>query len=282
LEDDVVLKTLEFFGTIKPVIAMVHFPALPGTPRYNPQLGIDGMIEKMRVDLENLLSGGVDSVMFCNEDDRPYSLQADFEAVAVMTRVITELAPPDRPFGVDFLWDPKAPLAIAKATGASFVREIFTGVYESDMGLWQPDAARMLRYRHYIDADQVKVFFNLTPEFASPLGSRTIGQRVHSAIVSSLPDAILVSGPMAGAEPELSWLEEAKQAAVDNVPVLLNTGAKTENIRKFLKVADGVIVGSALKENGYTWNPVDKKRVIDFMNEVREIRNTYASTYIRN
>src|SRR5690606_40861629 len=67
------------------------FPALPGTPRYDPALGIDGMVERMRQDLRHLFAAGVDAVMFCNEDDRPYSFHADFEAVAMMTRVITEL-----------------------------------------------------------------------------------------------------------------------------------------------------------------------------------------------
>ncbi len=263
----------ELFGTAKPIIAMAHFPPLPGTPLYNPKLGVQGIIDNMKSDVDKLLRNGVDSLLFCNEGDRPYALKADFEAVAVMTRVITEIAPRDRPFGVDFLWDPKAPLAIAKATGASFVREVFTGVYESEMGLWQPDAAAMLRYRHNIDADAVKVFYNVTPEFASPLGTRTVGQRARSAVVSALADVILVSGPMAGSEPDISWLREAKDAVGLDMPVLLNTGAKAENIRDFLQIADGVIVGSSLKEDGYTWNPVDESRVKAFVSAVKEVRS---------
>jgi membrane complex biogenesis BtpA family protein len=263
---------LELFGTRKPIIAMAHFPPLPGTPLYDSQAGITGIVKTMREDIHKLLDNGVDSILFCNEGDRPYTLHADFEAVAVMSSVITQLAPRDRPFGVDFLWDAKAPLAIALATGASFVREVFTGVYESDMGLWQPDAAAMLRYRHNIGADHVKVFYNITPEFASPLGDRSVGQRALSAVVSSLADAILVSGPAAGSEPELAWLQEAYAAIKGAVPVLLNTGAKIENIQKYLKVADGVIVGTSLKIDGYTWNPVDENRVKAFVRAVEEAR----------
>ncbi len=262
----------QLFGVKKPIIAMAHFPPLPGTPLYDPELGVDGIVQQMKSDVDKLLRNGVDSLLFCNEGDRPYALKADFEAVAVMTRVITEIAPRDRPFGVDFLWDPKAPLAVAKATGASFVREVFTGVYESDMGLWQPDAAAMLRYRHNIDADQVKVFYNVTPEFASPLGTRTVGQRARSAVVSALADAILVSGPMAGSEPDISWLRDAKEAVGEDMPVLLNTGARAENIKDFLEIADGVIVGSSLKADGYTWNSVDESRVKVFVAAVREAR----------
>ena len=262
----------KMFGIKKPIIAMAHFLPLPGTPLYNPEIGINGMITSMREDVRLLLENGVDGILFCNEGDRPYTLKADLEAAAVMSRVIAEIAPKDRPFGVDFLWDPKAPLAIAKATGASFVREVFTGTYESDMGLWTTDAGAMLRYRHNIDADDVKVFYNVTPEFASSLGNRTISQRAHSAVVSSLADAILVSGPMAGSEPDISWIQEAQDGVRGAVPVLLNTGAKAGNIEEFLKYADGVIVGSSLKVDGYTWNPVEGKRVQEFVKAVELAR----------
>lgn len=262
----------ELFGVEKPVIAMAHIPALPGTPRYDPKKGVEGALEAVRADVANLLANGVDSIMFCNEDDRPYTFHADFEAVAVMTRIVTELRPKDRPFGVDFLWNAKAPLAICKATGGSFIREVVTGVYESDMGIWAPDAAALYRYRHSIDADNVQIFANITPEFASPLGNRSVAQRAKSAVVSTLVDGILIAGPMAGAEPDYSLVEEAKNAVGPDVPVFLNTGAKQANIRQYLSVADGVIVGSSLKVDGKTWNPVDPKRVKEFMSTVKDIR----------
>jgi len=262
----------DLFGVSKPIITMAHFPALPGTPRYDAEAGIEGILERVREDVQHLLAGGVDAIMFCNEDDRPYSFRADFEAVAVMARVIAEVRPTDRPFGVDFLWDPRAPLAIAQATGATFIREVVTGVYESDMGLWAPDAAELYRYRRQIDAGHVRILANITPEFASPLGDRSVAQRARSAVVSSLVDAILIAGPMAGAEPDLSLVQEAKTAVGDSVPVLVNTGARIDNIRQFLAVADGAIVGSSLKVDGYTWNPVDLKRVRAFMAAAREAR----------
>ena len=262
----------DLFKVNKPVIAMAHIPALPGTPRYNPKMGVEGILESMQSDVKTLLDGGVDAIMFCNEDDRPYTFQADFAAVAVMSRVVTELKPKDRPFGVDFLWDPKAPLSVAKATGAHFIREVVTGVYESDMGLWAPDAAEFYKYRHNIDADNVKIFANITPEFASPLGTRSVAERARSAVVSTLVDVILIAGNMAGAEPDISIVKEAKDAVGDSTPVYLNTGAKVDNIRDFLSVADGVIVGSSLKKDGYTWNPVDPARVKAFMDAVRDIR----------
>lgn len=255
----------ELFGTPKPVIAMAHVPAMPGTPLYDPEMGPDGIVEAVSRDVRHLVEGGVDGIMFCNENDRPYQLEAGLESTAMLARVVAECRPHGIPYGVDFLWDPMAAMAVAATTGASFMREVATGAYESDMGIWAPNAAELLRYRKMLDAHDVAVLMNVTPEFASPLGSRTVGQVAKSTVVSSLADAILVSGPMAGAEPDQSALQEAKDAVGADVPVLLNTGAKASNIDTFLQVADGCIVGSALKVDGHTWNPVDPERVAEFV-----------------
>ncbi len=67
-------------------------------------------------------------------------------------------------------------------------------------------------------------------------------------------------------------LVAVKEEVGGEVPVLLNTGARAETIADFLAVADGVIVGSSLKVDGYTWNPVDPPRVKAFMDAVRAVR----------
>ena len=262
------------FEVAKPIIAMAHFPPLPGTPRHVRGTSLDELAQAVRADVGHLAAGGVDAIMFCNEDDRPYSLHVGPEIPATMAAVIAEVRPTDRPFGVDILWDPHAAMALAKATGAAFMREVVTGVYESDMGIWAPDAAELYRYRRSLDADDVLVMGNITPEFASPLGSRTVAQRARSAVTSSQLDVLLIAGPMAGTEPDPSTLREARDAVDRQVPVFMNTGARVDNVAQFLDVADGVIVGSGLKVDGHTWNPVDPARVQAFMARVRDYRST--------
>ncbi len=253
----------------KPLIAMAHVPPLPGTPLYDQAAGVEGLIDHVRRDTALLLEAGFDAVLFCNEGDRPYQLRAGLEASAVMTRVASECRPTDRPFGVDFLWDAQCALAIAVATGASFMREVVTGTWESDMGLWQPDAATLLRSRRDFGRDDLAIFANVTPEFASSIGQRTPAQIARSTVVSSLADAILVSGPMAGSEPDLRTVADVREALDEAVPVLLNTGAKAATIAQYFKYADGCIVGSDLKRDGYTWNEVDPERVKAFIDAAR-------------
>jgi hypothetical protein len=257
-----------FPSNVKPLIAMAHIPALPGTPLWNPVAGLSGAIAQVKRDVDLLVAEGFDAILFCNENDRPYQLRAGLEAASSMTRVVTECRP-DIPFGVDFLWDANCALAVAVATGASFIREVATGSWESDMGLWSPDAAHLLRERRRLDADNVGVFMNITPEFASGIGTRSAAQVARSTAVSSLADAILVSGPMAGSEPTLTAVAEIREAVPSETPVLLNTGAKAGTIGLYLEHVDGCIVGSDLKVDGYTWNPVDRERVRRFVDAAR-------------
>ena len=50
------------------------------------------------------------------------------------------------------------------------------------------------------------------------------------------------------------------------------SGATKENIPRLLERADGAIVGTSLKVDGLTENPVDRRRVKAFMANVERLR----------
>jgi uncharacterized protein len=263
----------EFLGDKKKaVIAMAHIGALPGSPLYDAGGGVLKLIEGVLKDVDALQAGGVDAVMFGNENDRPYVLTAPPEGIAAMTAVIQAVKPHLKvPFGVNYLWDPVASIAIAAATGASFVREIFTGLFASDMGLWQADCAASLRLRRNLGRDDMKLLFNINAEFAHSLDERPIALRAKSAVFSSLADAILVSGPLTGDPVDRSNLKAVREA-VQDVPVLANTGVTIDNVRDILAIADGAVIGTHFKVDGNTWNAVDGARVKRFMDAVAKLR----------
>lgn len=262
-------------GVPKPIIGMVHLPALPGTPLYDATGGMAGVRDWVKRDLDALQGGGIDAVMFCNENDRPYRLDADFASVAAMADVIASLRSElSVPFGVNLLWDPRATLAVAKASGAAFAREIFTGAFAGDFGLWIRSAGDAFRYRREIDAESVRLIFNINAEFAAPLAPRPIPEVARSVIFSSSPDAICVSGPITSRPVEASDLALVSEAVHGSgVPVLVNTGFRASNSVELLQHADGAIVGSSLKVDGITWNRVDRSRVQELMTTVRGALN---------
>ncbi|TNB49034.1 BtpA/SgcQ family protein [Martelella lutilitoris] len=263
----------EFFGAKKKaVIAMAHIGALPGSPQYDKDGGLDKLIADVLADIEKLQAGGVDAIMFGNENDRPYVKKAPVEGIAAMTAVVQALKPEIKvPFGVNYLWDPEASVAIGSVTGASFVREIFTGVFASDMGVWAPDCATPARLRANLGAKDMKLLFNINAEFAHPLDQRPIALRAKSAVFSSMADAILVSGPITGQPADQSDLKTVCEA-IEEVPVFANTGVNIDNVTDVMSVADGCIIGTHFKVDGDTWNPVDQDRVSRFMDKVATLR----------
>lgn len=262
----------EIFGSTKPIIAMAHFPPLPGSPGYDARRGMGAIIDAVAADIGELQTGGVDAIMFGNEGDRPYVLKSTPESLAAMAAAIGVLKGDlEIPFGVNYLWDPVATVALGVATGAAFAREIFTGVYASDMGVWAPDCAGALRLRHDLGRDDLKLLFNINAEFAAPLDTRPIEKRAASAVFSSLADVVCVSGPMTGQPVDNADLKRVKEA-VKSTPVFANTGVNLDNVRDILSVADGCVIGTHFKVDGNTWKPVDGDRVKRFMDIVDKLR----------
>ena len=264
------------FGGPKPVIAMLHLPALPGRPLHDRSGGTRAAVESVARDLGALQAAGVDGVLFCNEADLPYQLRVGPEITAAMASVIGQVRGELRvPFGVNILWDAMASLAVARATGASFIREVLTGVYESDLGMIEPRIGEITGYRAAIGGTDIALFDNIAPEFASAIGARGVAERAKGAAFLRM-DAILISGPAAGVPFEMSDLRTAKEAAPDTA-VIANTGVRAERVAEIFAVADGVIVGTSLKVNGHTWNPVDPERAHRLMEAARTARSSVSS-----
>ena len=251
----------ELFGVEKPVIAMVHLRALPGDPAYDHQKGLEWVRDLALADLQALQGGGVDAVMISNEFSLPYLTEVEPITTISMARIIAELAPDLKiPFGVNVLWDPIASIDLAVATGARFVREIFTGVYASDFGIWNTNCGKVVRHQAAIGGQDVRLLFNIVPEAAAYLGQ-----------FNPQPDAICVSGLTAGEETSTQTLQIVKDAIPDTY-VFANTGVNLDNVADQLAIADGAIIGTAFKEGGSTWNPVSEKRVKELMDKIKSLR----------
>ena len=264
--------TKDVFKVEKPVIAMCHLQALPGDPQYDREKGMPWVLDQARRDLRALQDGGVDAIMFSNEFSLPYLTKVRTETVAAMARVIGELISEIHiPFGVNVLWDAAASLDLAAATGSKFVREIFTGVYASDFGLWNTNCGEVVRHQHAIGAQDVKLLFNIVPEAAKYLGQREVVEIARSTVFNTRPDAICVSGLTAGAETDVQTLRLVKQAIPGTV-VFANTGVRLENVEQQLSIADGAVIGTTFKVDSVFENPVDQQRVKTLMEKVKAFR----------
>ena len=147
-------------------------------------------------------------------------------------------------------------------SGGSFLRvNVHTGSASTDQGHIEGRAHETLRLRERIDAD-VAVLADIAVKHAAP-PDRDIEALAADAIERGLADGLVVSGPTTGETVETSHLDAvlaARDAASRDVPVFLGSGVTAENAADLLARADGAIVGTALKRDGVTTNPVDRER----------------------
>lgn len=262
----------DMFGVKKPIISMLHLSALPGDPGFDPSGGMAAVISRAARELEAIQSGGVDGVMFSNEFSLPYLTKTEPITSIAMARIIGELSRDIHvPFGVNVLWDGVASIDLASTTGARFVREIFTGVYASDFGLWDTNVGQAARHRTRIGAADVKLLFNIVPESATYLAHRDIEDVTKTTVFATLPDALCVSGLTAGSSTDSQVLAKIKKAAA-NVPVIVNTGMRANNAAEQLGIADAAVVGTFFKKDGVFENEADATRVEELMSAVKALR----------
>lgn len=260
----------KLLGRAKPIIGMVHLPPLPGSP-FDRGLSPHALLDAARRDLEILVAEGFDAISISNEGDRPYVSEVSRETLALFTALVVRLtADLPVPFGCGVLQDPRAGLAVAHAVGATFVRVSY-GVTVGSFGVVAESPGEILRYRRQIGAERVQLFVNLSPHYATSLDTRPLTEVARACRDLAAPDAIQVFGAGTGTLPALDVIRQVK-AAVPDVPVIVASGATAETLADVLAVADAVIVGTSLKENGVIWNPIDPDRARAFMRRARDVR----------
>ncbi len=256
------MKTLfnDRYGFKKFLIGMVHTLPLPGAPLYDRAGGMKKIVRQAHEEARTLRDAGYHSVMYCNESDMPYQQQMPPETIAAMTDLIAECQSHIAlPHGVNMLIDPVASISIAHATGGGFVRCFLTGSYVGDLGQYVPDGPRVLRMRADIGANDIAIISNVTPGFSINLDTRPVTEAAKGAVFLGLADAVCVSGPAAGVEADLEAVG-AVAKAVPETPVVVGTGVSSANIARLATVADAFIIGTSIKVEGKTLNPVDPRR----------------------
>jgi len=259
------MDILSHLRTNRVVIGMLHLPALPGAP--GSALPLPAIREHALRDAAALADGGVDGLLLENFGDAPfYPHRVPPHVVAMLAVIGHEVkARFNLPLGINVLRnDGVGALAVASACGAAFIRvNVFTGARVADQGLLQGEAHEILRYRKLLAGD-VRVFADVAVKHSAPLGERALQDEVEDTVQRGGADAIIVSGAATGKATSLHDIRTAKLAAGD-AAVLVGSGVTAANVAETLRVADGVIAGTALKRDGITTNPVDPARVKEFL-----------------
>jgi hypothetical protein len=257
----------------KPLIGMIHVGALPGTPRSLDSP--DTLARRAADEARSYRDAGIDALAIENMHDRPYlNRHVGPEVVAAMTRVADAVkAAAGIPCGIQILAGANAEaLAVARAAGLDFVRvEGFVFSHVADEGLMQGMAGELLRYRRSIGADDVLVLADVKKKHASHAITADVDiAETARAAELFLADGVVVTGARTGSPALLDDLAAVKRAT--GVPVLVGSGITRGNVGEYLELADGLIVGSALKRGGDWAEPVDPERVRELVVQVQRLR----------
>lgn len=247
------------------LIGMVHLPPLPGSA--NAAMSIDDISRRAVSEAKSLQKAGFDALIVENFGDAPFAAtDAPKETIAAMAIVVRDVVRAvGVPVGVNLLRnDAFGALAIAAATGAMFIRvNVLSGVYATDQGIITGNAAELLARRRLV-APQVRIAADVHVKHAAPLSQHDIALAAEETAYRAGADALIVSGTGTGVPTDLSNAECVKRAVPDR-PLWIGSGATAETISDTLRIADGAIVGTALKRGGKTTNPIDPTRMVTFM-----------------
>ncbi len=252
------------------LIGVCHLPPLPGSPRSGAG-AMRAAALRAAHDAKTLARAGFDAVLVENFGDVPFfkevAPQATIAAMAVCALAAREAAP-GLALGINVLRnDAAGALAIAAATGASFVRvNVLSGARLTDQGIVEGRAADVMRLRAAI-AKGVHVFADVDVKHSAPLASRSLEDEVAELTERASADAVLVTGLATGAPVDARDLERVRRAT--HAPVFVASGATERTVRALLSKCDGVVVGTAIKRGRRAGGPVDLDYARSFVRAAR-------------
>jgi len=258
---------MTLFEHTRPIIGMVHLRPLPESPGFDGDL--NAIYSQAEADARALLDAGVDALIVENLGDEPYLIgEPTALQVAAMANAAARIrAMTDSPLGVNVQFNAwQAEIALAYAVQAQFVRvEVFVDTVISAQGMVQPCSAQITRYRKQLGAN-VELWADVQTKYTQNVLPQAITQSAVDAQTAGAA-VLIVTGAATGQATPLEAVAEVKD--VVQIPVVVGSGTTIENVSQVLQIADGAIVGSALKEGGRAENPVSAETARAFMQAAR-------------
>jgi uncharacterized protein len=259
--------------------AMIAVKALPGSPLYE---GNDNKIINSALnDLEMYNSVGVDSVLLENDHDLPYiEPPLDPRGVTLMTKIAKLVRKEFKgPVGIQMLEGASiTSLKIAKLADLDYLRvEDFVFAHVGGAGIIEGGAGKILRKRKELNCEHIKIFADVKKKHCSHAltSDLTIADEIHQAEFF-LVDGVVVTSKFTGINPKKSDLVAAKKAT--KLPVIIGSGMTPENIKDYLPLADGFIVGSTFRKDGKFLEEIEVTRLKKFVTEFKKQKAKWYKT----
>jgi len=257
------------------LVGVIHLPALPGSPK--SALTLKEIEKRAIAEARMLDAAGFDAVILENFGDTPFfATKVPPITVAAMTRIASAVREATKlPLGINVLRnDFESALSIALVTECQFIRiNVLSGVAATDQGLIEGQAASWMRWREGIGAGKIQVWGDALVKHARPLSLHedALELAIEELAGRAMADAVIVTGATTGRP-----INPIQLAGLDRkslrVPLYLGSGITAANAPVYAPLADGVIVGSALRKQGRAGAPLDSSLARKFVRAWKAVK----------
>ena len=155
-------------------------------------------------------------------------------------------------------------LPLAQKYGADFVQlDQVAGTYRS--GQLDFESYNNIKSQNH----EIMVLGGVWPKYYRPVEGSDLEKDLKTGIQRA--EAIVVTGAGTGKETPFDKIKRFREIIGEN-PLVIGAGLTPDNAYKQLCMSNGAIVGTSLKVDDNTYNPIDRQRVRNFMSVVKEAR----------
>lgn len=230
------------------LVGVLHLPPLPGAVNY-AGAAVGDIAERAVEDARVLQAAGFTHVMVQDASDMPQAVLVDAPTVAALSVVGAAVTREvDIPVGVVVGHnDGPSAVAIAHAIGAAFIRvKVLTGVSVGPTGWIEGCAHEVAAMRRRLGSD-VEVWADVHEATSLALLS-TKQWAAHEALAFGHADVVVVTRD-SGVPDALDDIDRLREDHADTTFVV-GGRVNLDTIDITVQRADGVILGSAIKESG--------------------------------
>jgi membrane complex biogenesis BtpA family protein len=263
----------------KPILGMIHLPALPGAPRNS--MTLDELIGFALDETAKLEEAGIDGMIVENVGDTPFFREGvPAVTVAAMSVIVREVVRRAHvPIGVNMLrnaWEEA--ISVAYIAGADFIRcNVVIGAYVTDQGIIQGCAAELARLRRSLDRD-ILVFGDVHVKHAHPLFDVPLVDAARDLAERGGVDAVIVSGARSPDPPSFEMVSSV--AAAIELPVLIGSGIGQANARELYELSGGIVLGEVDFKINREWGGASDQAA--YANAISACRSEKHETVVQN
>ncbi len=260
------------------LIGMIHLPPLPDSPRYNGE-PLKYYIEYAVSEAKKLFNAGFDGFIVENYNDYPFPIsERSPRKLAYIDKIVGVLKEkfPDVLIGLNILRNSCIEaLSIACTHNIDFIRvNAYLEPVIAPEGFIEPVAHTVSIIKNKYNC-KTKIFADVNVKHAKHL--LPLDMALYNTCTRGLVDGVIISGEATGRFTPPMHVYLAKKLCRDKL-VIVGSGVNEDNIGLYIGLADAVIIGTSIKIDNITSNPIDEekaRRIVIKTKKLLKINNRY-------